>query len=295
VKDIKAQDEEGSANPFTNFVLSWRVFLAQPIVLVVFSYTCLWLMALSPHNIVMTAYLKSIAVDDVEIAAFRGVGALMGVFATYVFPFASARTGLHPSSMVSIAIEAICIAAAAVCFQLIPFAPALRYVFMGSILLSRCGLYGFDMGEVQILQRSIPEAVRGKVNSVESSLTSTASLVVFLLGIVFPNPAQFIWLVWVSTTSVVSGLVLFAVWALRWVYHEHPHYHEHEDATLAEDDDHHTHVEPFHYHLSGDAAEVVVDNEAPGVHSHGHYHMKSSLRSRKAFVESGVNSPLRGS
>jgi len=77
-------------------------------------------------------------------------------------------------------------------------------------------LYGFEVGEISILQQGIPEAVRGRVNSVESSLTSLASLLIFLGGFILSNPDLFIYLVWFSTFFVVSGGLSFIFWFIKW-------------------------------------------------------------------------------
>jgi len=50
---------------------------------------------LSPHNIIFTAYLKQTGYAEWELGIFRGIGALMGVIATFVFPWVAAKFGMR--------------------------------------------------------------------------------------------------------------------------------------------------------------------------------------------------------
>src|SRR5437868_7056213 len=53
-----------------------------------------------------------------------------------------------------------------------------KYAFLGFILISRVGLYGFCIGYVQILQTGVDENVRGAVNAIDKSFTKIAMLVI---------------------------------------------------------------------------------------------------------------------
>eukprot|EP01124_Arcella_intermedia_P003570 TRINITY_DN11972_c0_g2_i1.p1 TRINITY_DN11972_c0_g2~~TRINITY_DN11972_c0_g2_i1.p1 ORF type:complete len:500 (+),score=77.50 TRINITY_DN11972_c0_g2_i1:162-1502(+) len=211
-------------NPLVNIFRGWTLYIAQPVALASLAMTCLWLTILSPHDVVFTAYLNAVGYNSLELGLFRGIGALVGFAGTFAFPRFVPRFGLEKTSWFYIIEEGLLLSAAAVVFTIGKVIPslsettgaAINYVFLVFLLLSRLGLYGFEVGEISIMQQGVPEDIRGIVNSVESSLTSLASLLVFLGGFILSNPDQFIYLVWVSTFFVVLGAVLFTIWYFKY-------------------------------------------------------------------------------
>jgi len=217
----------GEWNPLANIIQGWTIFWRQPIALVSISMAFLWLTILSPHDVVFTAYLNSAGYSSEELGIFRGVGAFVGFAGTFIFPFISPCFGLERTSLFYIIEEGIMITISAVIFTLTHTGvlPAIRiwdYVFLTFVVLSRMGLYGFEVGEISILQQGIPEDVRGRVNSVESSLTSLASLLIFLGGFIGSDPQYFVYLVWSSTIFILCGSLTFIIWYIKW--HKSYHY-----------------------------------------------------------------------
>jgi len=136
----------------------------------------------------------------------------------------------------------------------------LQILFLVFVTISRCGLYGFEIGEVQMLQQGIPVAQRGEANSVEGSLTSMASMIVYVCGLVVSNPDYFIGLVWGSVFFVGSGMVVYLVWRLRWSMEFEEHTHDEEDV------DHNAH---FGMHLEEHEEEL----KKFGKHAHVHFQL----------------------
>jgi len=127
------------------------------------------------------------------------------------------------------------------------------------VTLSRCGLYGFEIGEVQMLQQGIPVAQRGEVNSVEGSLTSMASLIVYVSGLVVSNPKYFIGMVWGSVFFIVAGMVVYLVWRFRWSMEIDEHTHDEEDVE-------------HNAHLGMHLEEHEEELKKCGKHAHIHFH-----------------------
>jgi hypothetical protein len=76
-------------------------------------------------------------------------------------------------------------------------------------------LWGFDLVEVQLMQISIESHERGSINSVESSMTSLATLISFLLGIINNKPENFFYLVLVSYLCVTVAVILYCIWCYK--------------------------------------------------------------------------------
>ena len=84
--------------------------------------------------------------------------------------------------------------------------------FLAFILLSRVGLYGFSLGEMQIRQIEIAPAVRGEVNGFASALTALATIGLFGAGVALPSTDQFKFLIFSSCGFVVMALLVYGSW-----------------------------------------------------------------------------------
>jgi hypothetical protein len=93
--------------------------------------------------------------------------------------------------------------------------PALIYVFLIAIAVSRLPLWAFDLGERQIMQTSIAEHERGTVNSVEGSLTNAFMFVASLCGIVISDPENFALVGVISQVAVGAAALTFTAYAVR--------------------------------------------------------------------------------
>lgn len=144
---------------------------------------------------------------------FRGTGAVFGVLSTFLFRPVMQRTNLVTASIAFIWTEAGGLLLALIMF-LLDTHPTV-YMFMIFILISRVGLYGFCIGEVQVAQLGIRADQRGAVNSIESSLTSAATMIVYLFGAVLYQLENFRWLVLISTTCVTAGAVIVTIWSQK--------------------------------------------------------------------------------
>ena len=87
-----------------------------------------------------------------------------------------------------------------------------KVLFLGLILLSRIGLYGFSLGEVQIRQVYIKEEVRGEFNGFASALTAVATLGLYGGGALLPETKDFSYLVVISVFMVIIGFGFFNTW-----------------------------------------------------------------------------------
>lgn len=189
----------------------WRDFFAQPAALSILAYAFLWMTVLSPHGVLLTAWLRTEwGLSEASVGLFRGLGAIFGLLATVAFPRVLARLGLVKATQAFIVWEAVCLVLAGVAFW---NGKDYALLFSLGILLSRVGLYGFSLGEVEIRQRSIPPAVRGRVNGFANALTSLATLGVYGAGALLKDPSDFSKLVYGSIAFVCVGAGTFALWA----------------------------------------------------------------------------------
>jgi len=208
---VKAQDELGT-NIIGNIRTGWGLFVQQIVALVIVANAFLWLTVLSPHDVVMTAWLKSnplnTTIETYQIGIFRALGAGFGILATFLFPIVHNRVGLINASKIFITWEAVTVTLALFAYYYVPGV----WGFLAFILLSRVGLYGWDVGQIEVLQIGIPEVVRGTINAIDSSFTKLATLLTVMAGFALPNPQTFYILIWGSVISISFGAVLFWYW-----------------------------------------------------------------------------------
>lgn len=200
-------------SPWQNIAGGWRDFMAQPAALSMTAYALLWVTVLSPHGVLLTAWMKAEwGLSEAWIGLCRGLGAVFGLGATVIFPQVLRRMGLVSGSRALIVFEAACLLVAGAFFYL---GKGYAVLFLAMILLSRVGLYGFTLGETEIRQVTIPQPVRGQVNGFASALTSLATLGVYGAGSLLKSTADFGILVYGSIAFVCLGALTFSIWSIR--------------------------------------------------------------------------------
>lgn len=195
----------------------WTTFTKQPISMVIISYALLWISVLSPHGVLLTAFLKSgWSLPEPLIGVFRASGAIFGLCATFLYPRAHKRFGLVRTSKFFIIFQAAMVFLALISFLSNGFSA--QVIFLIFILLSRVGLYGFSLAETELRQISIPEKLRGEINGVASSLTSLATLLIFGIGIFLSSKQQFKYLVFISASSILAAAIVFNLFLSKSYY-----------------------------------------------------------------------------
>lgn len=212
-KDFVQQNEDSKKGIFSKLFDGWSEFRKQACLPAMVAYAFLWLSVLSPHGVLLTSFLNGgWHLSEASLGLFRGLGAIFGLLATIIFPRVSRRLGLRISTGIFIAFQALMVALALV-FFIFPIANG--FVFLAFILLSRIGLYGFSLGEIEIRQRLIPEGVRGIINGTANSLTGLATVLLFAFGSYYSTPNTFPILIWISTVSVICGSIIYIYWAAK--------------------------------------------------------------------------------
>jgi len=264
------------------------------------SYALLFFTVLSSHDVVLTAFLSQIGLNPVVLSGFRAMGAAAGVLGATSFERIAERTG-----------NAGCVAGAYLLLQTIAVFVAATFLtskaggtgpgpawlggtpgylvpFLGAIVVSRVGLYGFDVGFSTLSQGIVDERRRGAVGAVTEGLCALAQLCMYAATSAATTDAGssgFGGLVMASAASVGCALAVFGLW--RTLYHEHEHYHEiggesgegHGHSHAHGHSHSHSHgAEHVHTHLHTAQQLRALMQEADGPHSslrkhrHVHYH-----------------------
>lgn len=196
-------------NLWQKIQIGWDNFTKLSVSSSIITYSILWLSVLSPHGVLLTAFLKGgWQLSEPVIGTFRGLGAVLGLVATLIYPIYRKKHSVVETSKRLLLFQAAMVTAALYFF--FQKSNMSQLIFLGAVLASRIGLYGFSLGEIELRQRLIPESLRGEVNGVASALNSLATLFIFCMGLIFSTPDSFKYLVIISVLAVVLASVLFA-------------------------------------------------------------------------------------
>ena len=144
----------------------------------------------------------------------------MGIPASLAFPLLCRWPGLVPAGALSVWLQLACLLAGVlpnVAAALgVASAERLRTsVLTWGLVLSRCGLYTFDLAVNQVIQETTEPGSLGTVNGVQGALQSLFEMVAYLAGALAPSLDQFVWLMAASCGMVATAAVLFTVYAIR--------------------------------------------------------------------------------
>jgi len=204
---------------------AYTVFVRHRVAPMVFAIAFLYFNVMSPAGGMFTVFLKSLGVNETVIAGVRASGAVFGLLGTLVFPHISHRFGCARASLYCLLLLCVCLSVALVLLET-TLHPALTggegavpigwlLTFLGCVVISRGGLYAFDVGESQTVQSVVEAKYRGEVSSCEGSLISGMTLVSFVACSFFSTREQFPVLCGITVTACLLSLFLVSGFVSR--------------------------------------------------------------------------------
>lgn len=172
----------------------------------------------------MITYLFTIEhprLNSTHIGLLRTITTILEISATYVAPVLTNRLGAVRAGIWSLSWQFMTLSpgvAALWSFTLAPSASR-TFLFIASVILSRVGLWSFDLTAQLLVQNSIDANHRGSFSATESSLQNFFELCSFAMTVVWSEPRDFIY---PATVSLVAVYVAAAVYA-RFVRVERGH------------------------------------------------------------------------
>uniref|UniRef100_A0A0E0LCN0 Solute carrier family 40 member n=1 Tax=Oryza punctata TaxID=4537 RepID=A0A0E0LCN0_ORYPU len=192
---------------------SWVVYARQEVVLPGVALAFLYFTVLS-FGTLMTATLDWKGIPAYVISLARGVSAVVGIAATWVYPAAHARVSTLRTGLWSIWAQWCCLL---VCVASVwvgaaaASALASAWMLMAGVAASRLGLWVFDLAVMQLMQDHVPESDRCVVGGVQNSLQSMFDLLTYIMGIIVSNPRDFGQLIVLSFFLVTCAAVMYTL------------------------------------------------------------------------------------
>ncbi|KPI43466.1 Solute carrier family 40 member 1 [Cyphellophora attinorum] len=173
----------------------------------------------------MVTFLLAVGFSSLTIACLRTLSVVFEVSATWLAPAAMRRVGAVRAGIWFLSWQGACLAVGVVGFLLLgrdglgggrtsgsSIAAALSLV--AGTILSRVGLWGFDLSTQLIVQEEVEAQHRGSFSAVEASMQNGFELCSFAATVVWNKPEQFRWPVLASCANVYVAGVLYA-WFVR--------------------------------------------------------------------------------
>ncbi|CDO73018.1 hypothetical protein BN946_scf185007.g72 [Trametes cinnabarina] len=193
-------------------LFDWREFTQYPIFLSSLSISCLYLTVLSFDG-TMLSYLKAHAYSDPFLAGMRGLNVIAGLAGTLAMPVLERKLGLVRAGNWSIWSEVVCLLPVLITFYVgAPTSDGTKgptwnaVLLFGGMMLSRIGLWAFDLCQLKELQLALEaHPRRNSLTALQYSLQNVADMLKYILTIILSRPSQFKYAALASFLSVLAG------------------------------------------------------------------------------------------
>jgi iron-regulated transporter 1 len=184
-------------------------YFAHPAWLPSFSLALLYLTVLSFSGQMVT-FLVASGFNSFHIALTRSLATMIELSATWIAPRVMARISPARGGMWFLSWQMLWLAATIGFFYAEKRPIVAASGLAAGTIMSRVGLWGFDLCAQTIVQMEVRDTNRGSFSSTEAMFQNVFELVSFALTIVLPRPDQFRWPVLVSVVVTFSAGGLYA-------------------------------------------------------------------------------------
>ncbi|KAL4901580.1 hypothetical protein BDW74DRAFT_159745 [Aspergillus multicolor] len=196
-------------------IAPWREYTYQLVFLASFALSLLYLTVLSFGPTMVTFLLYS-GFSSLQVSAMRIGAVLAEISGTVVAPFLMDRIGPIRSGLWFLNWQFGTLAAAVAAFAFADDMPRLvAACLVAGVALSRLGLWGFDLSVQFLVQESIDSNSRARFSATEMALQSVFEMISFATTIVFADPEQFKYPVYISYGAIAVAAVCFAAYVRR--------------------------------------------------------------------------------
>ncbi|CCM05685.1 uncharacterized protein FIBRA_07916 [Fibroporia radiculosa] len=179
-------------------ISDWKEFVRHPIFLSSFAISCLYFTVLSFDG-TMLVYLKSQTYDNAFLAGMRGLNVVAGLLGTLAMPILERKLGLYKhTNQLEFRWEAICLIPVMLSFYVgappsNERAPSWNAAMLfGGMMLSRIGLWAFDLCQLKELQMALSDHPRrNAITALQFSLQNIADMLKYVVTMILSQPSQF--------------------------------------------------------------------------------------------------------
>lgn len=163
----------------------------------------------------MVTYLFTIKhplLNSTHIGILRTIATILEISSTYVAPILIHRVGTVRAGIWSLSWQFLTLTPGVATFWIAPsISPTTgTFLFIASVILSRIGLWSFDLTAQLLVQNSIDANHRGSFSATESSLQNFFELCTFAMTIIWSEPEEFVYPATISLVAVYTAAAFYA-------------------------------------------------------------------------------------
>jgi iron-regulated transporter 1 len=209
--DIDEPEALQSIKSRSNTLETWTSYFQSPVFLPSLALSLLYLTVLST-GVQYQTYMLSTNHTALAVSIIRLIAVISELSATCLAPVIIAKVGQIRSGLWSVNWQVvILLVGVGSSFWTIDSSLASWYL-TAAIIISRVGLWGFDLAVQDIVQEKVPESKRGTFSACEMGLQNLFELLSFGSTILFPNASQFRYPVMISLGAVLSADCCYAAY-----------------------------------------------------------------------------------
>ncbi|OQN95430.1 hypothetical protein B0A48_18487 [Cryoendolithus antarcticus] len=188
---------------------SFRLYFRHPACLPSFALALLYLTVLSFGGQMVT-YLLSAGFNSFHIALVRTLSVIIELSATWIAPRIMSWISPSRGAMWFLSWQILWLTATVSFFWIEPRAIVAASGLAAGTILSRVGLWGYDLCAQVIIQTEVEEDIRGSFSTTEAAFQNGFELLSYALTIALPRPDQFKYPTLVSVVAVFCSGGMYA-------------------------------------------------------------------------------------
>ncbi|EJD51063.1 hypothetical protein AURDEDRAFT_150121 [Auricularia subglabra TFB-10046 SS5] len=193
----------------------WKAFVQMPVFLSSLAISFLYFTTLSFDGSLINYMINVRQWEDSFVAGMRGIGVVTGLLGTAAMPFLERKLGLVRAGNWSIWFQVACLLPAVLSFYVgvhgDKFPAWNSAMLLTGVLLSRIGLWSFDLVQLKELQTALDaHPRRNALTGLQYALQSVFGAATSVLTLAVASPRRFGVTALVSFAAVLSGAVCYA-------------------------------------------------------------------------------------
>jgi iron-regulated transporter 1 len=203
---------------FADFLHSWmssmKLYIDHPMLIPSLSISFLYMTVLA-FGAQFVAFLLFSGYAPSVIGILRSIGVGFELSAVSAAPVLMKRIGPVKSAVWFVSWQAITIVAALIYSLLSEDKLRGIHVLVAGVIISRFGLWGFDLSVQVQIQQGVEAENRAKFSSIESAFQSVFEMISYASTIVFERPDQFKYPAIMSAAAISTSCLLYTQSVIR--------------------------------------------------------------------------------
>lgn len=200
---------------YQHFVSPFVFYFSHPMGLASFSLACLYMTVLS-FGPQMVSFLLFQGTKPSQVGNMRTISVICELATTFFAPWLMSRIGPSVSGLFFVNFQAICLVVGlGFAWNKLGVDPVGALYLVAGVILSRIGLWGFDLSTQVLIQEGVEANNRAKFSATEVACQSIFELASFMQTVIWSKPEQFKYPAFISVASTITAAILFLIFFIQ--------------------------------------------------------------------------------